>query len=419
MSDTIFRTGNSSEGDHSDRSAGDRQRHREKVREAIQENIADIIADESIIGKSGDTIVKVPIKGIKEFRFKYGDNNEGVSQGNGSSEPGQTIGKIDENQGDDGQGPGGDQPGIDIYETEITLAEIIEIMFEDLELPNLERKKMREIETESKLKRKGYRLAGKRNRLDATRSIREKKRRKISMGLGKAPETIGEEEYEALPESTRNFYIPLGDGRYQFRFPFADDDLVYKHMDKEVRKESNAVLFCIMDTSGSMDTMKKYLARSFFFLLYCFVRSRYRNVEVVFISHHVEANEVTQDEFFHKGESGGTFMSSGMNKAIEIINNRYHPSLWNIYAFYCSDGDNFDSDDNEAVSAAQELSKLANLFGYGEIKPEAEAYPSSRIEMFKNNIPAENFRSLVIHKKEGLFEAFKEFLKADRAEGGE
>ena len=99
-----------------------------------------------------------------------------------------------------------------------------------------------------------------------------------------------------------------------------------------------------MDTSGSMDTMKKYLARSFFFLLYQFICTKYRNVEIVFIAHHTEANEVTEEEFFHKGESGGTFISSGYNKALEIIQERYHPSLWNIYAFHCSDGDNFDSD---------------------------------------------------------------------------
>ena len=119
----------------------------------------------------------------------------------------------------------------------------------------------------------------------------------------------------------------------------------------DMRKESNAVVLCIMDTSGSMDTMKKYLARSFFFLLYQFIRTKYRNVEIVFIAHHTEANEVTEEEFFHKGESGGTFISSGYQKALEIIQARYHPSLWNVYAFHCSDGDNFDSDNPAALRA--------------------------------------------------------------------
>ncbi len=103
------------------------------------------------------------------------------------------------------------------------------------------------------------------------------------------------------------------------RFPFHDDDLTYKHLITDVREESNAVVVCIMDTSGSMDTMKKYLARCFFFLLYQFIRSKYRNVEIVFIAHHTEAKEVTEDEFFHKGESGGTLISSGYQKALDII----------------------------------------------------------------------------------------------------
>ena len=123
----------------------------------------------------------------------------------------------------------------------------------------------------------------------------------------------------------------------------------------DARGESNAVVICIMDTSGSMDTMKKYLARSFFFLLYQFICDPLRNVEIVFIAHHTEANEVTEEEFFHKGESGGTLISSGYQKALEIITERYHPSLWNVYAFHCSDGDNFDSDNPAALKAAEEL----------------------------------------------------------------
>ena len=124
-------------------------------------------------------------------------------------------------------------------------------------------------------------------------------------------------------------------------------------IEAEMRHESNAVVMCIMDTSGSMDTMKKYLARSFFFLLYQFISTKYRNVEIVFIAHHTEAREVTEEEFFHKGESGGTFISSGYQKALDIVAERYHPSLWNIYAFHCSDGDNFDSDNSAALRSRQ------------------------------------------------------------------
>ncbi|NMC62635.1 MAG: DUF444 family protein, partial [SAR324 cluster bacterium] len=186
------------------------------------------------------------------------------------------------------------------------------------------------------------------------------------------------------------------------------------HIVPTTREESNAVIFCIMDTSGSMGTIKKYLARSFYFLLFQFVRQRYNNVEVVFIAHHTEAKEVTEDEFFHKVESGGTYISSGYKKALEIIEDRYHPSLWNIYAFHCSDGDNFYSDNEKAVDAARELCRMCNLFGYGEIKPSGSAYYSgSMLEVF-NQIDNENFQAVVIEKKEDLWSAFKAFMTKDR-----
>jgi uncharacterized protein len=199
------------------------------------------------------------------------------------------------------------------------------------------------------------------------------------------------------------------------RFPFHEDDLTYRHMITDTKKESNAAVICIMDTSGSMDTMKKYLARCFFFLLYQFVTTKYRNAEIVFIAHHTEAREVTEEEFFHKGESGGTMISSGFTKALEIIAARYHPSLWNIYAFHCSDGDNFDSDNDAALGRAKELSEICNLFGYGEIKPRGTgSYESSMMHLFRR-VEAPNFHSLLIERKEDIWPSFRAFLARDRA----
>jgi uncharacterized sporulation protein YeaH/YhbH (DUF444 family) len=125
------------------------------------------------------------------------------------------------------------------------------------------------------------------------------------------------------------------------RFPFSEYDLRYQRLKEQTKPESNAVVICIMDNSGSMYLSKKFLARSFFFLLYQFVRYRYVNVELVFINHTTTALEVNEDEFFHRAESGGTMISSGYEKAIEIICQRFSPAVWNIYAFHCSDGDNW------------------------------------------------------------------------------
>ncbi len=420
--DTIFREYRPSDAERSDRSAGDRLRHRQKVRESIRENIADIIAEESIIGKDRDRVIKVPLRGIKEYRFVYGENSPGAAQGDGDSQPGQVVGK----SGKDGPGKGderaGDRPGVDYYETDVTLEELIDIMFEDLELPNLERRALREIQSDYSTKRKGYRKVGIRVRLDKRRTARQRVMRVLAAqrrnGAGTAPsaEELEADDDAALDELDETPSANVGSipALKRRRHPFHQDDLRYKHIEVDTREESNAAVICIMDTSGSMDTMKKYLARSFFFLLYQFISTRYRNVEIVFIAHHTEANEVTEEEFFHKGESGGTFISSGYARALQIIAERYHPSLWNVYAFHCSDGDNFDSDNPAALKAAEELAEICNLFGYGEIKPlGSRYYESSMLNVFRR-IQAPNFHTVLIERKEDIWPSFKAFLAKDR-----
>ncbi|MGE0827203.1 MAG: sporulation protein YhbH [Candidatus Binatia bacterium] len=393
MAETIFRPYSSSDSLRSDRSAGDRQRHRQKVRESIRDNISDLIAEESIIGKNKDKIIKVPIRGVKEYHFIYGENTPGVGQGDGNSEPGQVIGKGQADGQGQGEDQAGDQPGVDYYETDVTLEELIEIMFEDLELPDMERKILREVMSERLSKRKGYRRAGIRIRLDKKRTAVSRIKRRLAVQRRDGIEEWDEEE----------------------RFPFHQDDMIYRHLVTDIRPESNAVVICIMDTSGSMDTMKKYLARSFFFLLYQFVSTKYLNVELVFVAHHTEGKEVTEEEFFYKGESGGTFISSGYNKALEIIQERYHPSLWNVYAFHCSDGDNFESDNPAALKAAQQLCDMCNLFGYGEIKPlGSRYYESSMLNIFRR-LEAENFQTVLIERKEDIWPSFRAFLSREKS----
>lgn len=375
-----------------DRSAGDRRRHRQLVRKSIRENIGHVISEESIIGQSGDKRLKVPIRGIKEYRFIFGENSPGVGQGDGNSEPGQVIQR--DPQGADGlPGEPGSEAGEDIYETEITMEELIDLLFEDLNLPDMERKRFHILESERLIKTKGYRIKGIRPRLSKKKSLVQKIKRK----QGVARERDPEEE-------------PAGE------VAFHEQDLRYHHKVVTPKVFSNAVVFCIMDTSGSMDTTKKYLARSFYFLLYRFLRTRYQNVEIVFVSHHTEAREVTEDEFFHKGESGGTMISSGYKKVLQVIEERYNPALWNIYAFHCSDGDNFSNDNADAVRYAKELADVAQLFGYGEIKPIHSLSWSSMLELYKK-IEADNFVTVTIRSKDELWPAFQKFLKHDRTEG--
>jgi hypothetical protein len=402
---TIFRDYSSSDALQSDRSSGDRLRHRQKVRDAIRENVADIVAEQAIIGRSRDTIIKVPLRGIKEYRFVFGNNNAQAGQGEGDSQPGQRVGRVPQPGDEAGDGEAGDRPGVDYYETDITLEELIDLMFEDLELPDLERKALRETISHSATKRKGYRKVGIRVQLDKKRTAIARVRRKMARGRPETDVPVGDTDpaEEAANPSQRA------------RFPFLQGDMRFRRRAEDTDYESNAVVLCLMDTSGSMDRQKKYLARSFFFLLYQFVRTRYEHVELVFIAHDAEAQEVSEEDFFHKGESGGTLISTAYARALEIIDQRYHPALWNVYAFHCSDGDNMPGDNPRAVKLAGELCEVCNLFGYGEIKPTGYFRDQDAMLGVFKALKADNFQALRISDKSDVWTSFRSFLTRDRA----
>lgn len=371
-----------------DRSAEDRRRHRQLVEDSIKKNLGNIIAEESIIGKSKDKLFKIPVRGIKEYQFIYGENRPGVVSGEGNEKRGQKI-FTGTGKGAPGTGDGaGDSEGDDIYETEITLEELVQYLFEDLNLPYMEKKKFSCLETEKSSKRWGIQRKGIPPRLSKKKSMAERIKRKKSM-----ERTMRELEEEPEME----------------RFPFREEDLRYQRLKEVLRPESNAVVICIMDNSGSMYMNKKYLARSFFFLLFQFVRYRYVNVEVVFINHTTTAKVVNEDDFFHRAESGGTKISSGYEKALEIIEECYNPNIWNVYAFHCSDGDNWPEDVDKAVIKARELCNVCNLFGYGEIT----SYWSpdkTMADEFKVLQELENFVSVSMEGKEEIWPAFRKLL---------
>jgi sporulation protein YhbH len=369
-----------------DRSAEDRRRHKELVEESIKKNLGSIIAEESIIGQNKDKKIKIPIKGVKEFQFIYGKNSPGVGSGDGSEKRGDKVGE-DKAQGK-GKDGAGNQEGEDIYETEVTIEEVINYLFDDLNLPDIDKKKMAEIESVKSFKNLGYQRKGIMPRLAKKRSVIEKIKRKQS-------------------------YKRDGDEDEEKRFPFMEDDLRFRRVRETVKKEFNAVVICIMDVSGSMDQTKKYMARSFYFLLYQFVRLKYEKVEVVFVAHTTSAKEVSEDEFFHKGESGGTYISSGYEKSLEIIEQRYNPQSWNIYAFHCSDGDNWSEDNLRAVEYAQKLCEVCNLFGFGEIVPGYYSSSSTIKSEYKKSIKKDNFVIVKMTKKDDILPGLKKLLEKE------
>jgi sporulation protein YhbH len=407
---TVFQPYNPNDALGADRSSGDRQRHRRKVRAAIRDNIADLISEQSIIGQSKDKIIKIPLRGIKEYRFVYGQNNPRAAQGGGDSKVGDQIGEAGDEKGDkSGPGEAGDRPGIDYYETDVSLGELIEIMFEDLELPDMERKALREVVAERTSKPKGHKHTGAPVQLDRRKTARTRIRRRLAMGRG-AGGTGGASGTGGVGGVGSAAALETAAGE---RFPFHREDMRYRRRRPDPQRQSSAVVFCIMDTSGSMDRMKKYFARSFFFLLYQFVRTRYEAVEVAFIAHDSQAHKVSEDDFFHKGASGGTLISSGYALTLETIREFYDPEVWNIYAFHCSDGDNFSSDNEAAIKAAGELCALCNLFGYGEIKPAGSYYAGSSMIKTFEEIKAKNFATIKIASKEDVWSGFKSFLSRE------
>ncbi|HEX7714810.1 MAG TPA: sporulation protein YhbH [Bacillota bacterium] len=407
----------------SGRAAEDRRRHRQLVEESIKKNIGQIVAEESIIGQSGTKKVKIPIKGLKEYQFIYGRNRPGVGTGDGDEARGDVL----QNGGKQGAGKGGqgagNEAGEDIYETEITMEELINYLFDDLNLPFMERKQLAAIETVTRKKRSGYQHKGTPPRLAKKRAVIEKIKRR--QGTRREPPDTGAGSPEPAPVDTTQEDVtgamdsvgaglPSGTGvessEASGRFPFREDDLRYHRVREEYAPDSNAVVICIMDTSGSMDQTKKYLARSFYFLLYQFIRMKYDRVELVFIAHTTQAVEVNEAEFFHKGESGGTYISSGYEKALQIIEERYPPIHWNIYAFHCSDGDNWDEDNEKALALARRLCEVCNLFGYGEIMTGS----STIRNLYRQGIDAKNLALVSIAGREDIWPALRDMLAREQ-----
>ena len=396
-----------------DRSVEDRRRHRELVERSIKDNIGSIISDESIIGQSKKNKIKIPIKGLKEYYFKYGRNQTQVVSGTGNEERGGKIGKKGSDEGQGGKEGAGNDPGEDIYETEITVEEAIHYLFENISLPYLQHKSFDQIETQYGSKRSGVRDQGARCKLSKKHTVIEKIKRqkrqikayaenqKDNMRLNETEEQID----ESVESSNLNYEIM---NCQRDRIPFHQDDLKYFYKKPKLKRDSNAVVICIMDTSGSMGQTKKYLARSFYFLLYQFLSIKYINVDIAFVAHTTVAKEVSENDFFHRGESGGTYISSGYEKALEIIEEKYPSANWNIYSFHCSDGDNWGEDNDKAVELANKLCDISNLFGYTEIK--TSTYTSTIMTRYLEDVKKTNFKAVKITRKEEVWTAFVEML---------
>jgi sporulation protein YhbH len=357
----------------------DQERHREKVKQAIKENLADLISDEGIIMSDGRQIVRIPIRSLEEYRFRYNFNkSRQAGTGKGDSKVGDVL--ADDGSEKPGQGQGaGNRPGVDYVEAEVALEDIEAELFAELTLPNLKPKSPDDVVT-TDIDFRDVRKKGLSSNIDKKRTLIESIRR----SQREAARAEGNLHWRILP-----------------------DDLRYKTWEDVEEPDSKAVVLAMMDTSGSMGLFEKYCARTFFFWMTRFLRTKYDTVQIRYIAHHTEANEVSEEHFFSRGESGGTICSSAYEYALAMIEREYPPQRFNIYPIHFSDGDNLTSDNERCCRLVHQLCELSQMFGYAEVNQYGRS--STLMNSFgKINHPY--FRSVVIREKASIYLALKAFF---------
>lgn len=363
----------------------DQRRHQAKVQEALKRQLGDLVTEESILTSERGHRVKIPIRSLQQFKFRFDPwQGERVGQGQGSAKPGDVLGRLPERAAGSGNdGPAGDTPGVDYFEAEISIEDVEDMLFRELGLPYLESKPEARV-VQPQWVFKDIARRGLMGNLDKRRSLKANLLRHAKAGK-----------------------IAVGG--------WAPEDLRFKTWIPEEVQEHNAVVVAMRDISGSMGDFKKKMARMFAFWMLRFLRSQYQSVDVVFLVHHTGAREVSEQEFFELGESGGTKVSSVYELCEEVVRQRYPAAYWNIYPIHFSDGDNWsDADNRRTVESIRRLLSVSNVLGYAEIRE--GGYSSTLMSQF-SKIQHPRFKIVTITKREDLYPALKAFFP--RTDGGE
>jgi sporulation protein YhbH len=302
--------------------------HRERLRKKITEQLKERIGEEDIVAAGPEKRIRVPVKGTKRWQFIH-DRRQGEGVGQGDGQRGDVLGPPGDG---DPRGDAGTEPGEEIYEVWLDMDDVEELLFSELSLPRL-KPKTGDIEVTEiaydQIARNGPQL-------DKKSTLRENLLRNAKQGRV----SIGG--------------IDKPDLRY----------LSYRDLP---RPRNRAVIFLAMDVSGSMTVARKRMARLFFYWCVQFLRSRYEQTEIVFLSHTTEAREVSEEEFFGRVESGGTRVSSAFEAVQGIQRDRFPADDWNIYVLHVSDGDNFGADNKRALELIEALTEICSLVGYLEV----------------------------------------------------
>ncbi|MBI3828244.1 MAG: DUF444 family protein [Planctomycetes bacterium] len=363
--------------DHISKIERDHSRFRQIVRGKIKKELRKYMSNGELIGKKGKDLVSIPLPQIDIPHFRFGKNHGGVGSGDGDVGdpiPGQP-------QPGDGTGEAGEQPGEHVLEVDLTLDELARILGEELELPNIQPRGQRTVVAE-KERYNSIRRQGPETLRHFKRTFVRALRRQIAMGI-----------YD--PKNPR--IIPI------------KEDKRYKSWQVTFVPESNAVIFYMMDVSGSMGDEQKELVRTTAFWIDTWLRSQYRTIESRYITHDAAAREVDQDTFYRTRESGGTAISTAYKLCAELIDKSYSPQEWNIYAFHFSDGDNLLSDNEQCFKILkEEMLPKVNLFCYGQVR---SLYGSGEFKRkLDDALEADNLITADIKNKDEIYDAIKVFL---------
>ena len=418
------------------KSAANRARFMRRYRQQIRRAVTDMVGERSIRDMEGGGSVDIPTKDISEPRWRHGagGERETVMPGNREFETGDRFKRPPGGQGG-GSGEGGQGDGEDGFSFVLSREEFMEIFFDDLELPHLLRTQVGDIH-EPKFERAGYSRDGSPTNLSVVRTMRQALGRRIALS-GAARRRLGELEGEAgdgedeeeddgrarglgaaasalADAATSARAAEIAELRERVaRVPFLDElDLRYRHRVMVPKPVSRAVMFCLMDVSASMDEERKDLAKRFFTLLYLFLSRKYERVEIVFIRHTDDAEEVDEQRFFHDRKTGGTVVLSALTLMREIAAERYPPGEWNVYGAQASDGDAFGVDPERSRAYLEaELLPLVRHFAYIEVC-ERRGPHRSTLGAAYSRVDSPRFAMREVAERRDIYPVFRELFGA-------
>jgi uncharacterized sporulation protein YeaH/YhbH (DUF444 family) len=403
-----------------------RQRFIRRYKKQIKEAVSDAINKRSVTDISSGESISIPQRDISEpiFHQGKGGDRDMIHPGNDQFSTGDKIQRPPSGQGGGGgEGEASDQgEGQDDFVFSISKDEYLDLLFEDLELPNLQQSQLDKL-VQMKTHRAGFCNDGMPSNLDIVRSLQGSLARRVAMSAGKRRRLKeAEEELESLlnesvpPEhQIKTLKLEIEELKRKIAaVPFIDNyDLRFRNYEKRPHPTSKAVMFCLMDVSGSMDQATKDMAKRFYILLYQFLTRTYKDIEVVYIRHHTQAKEVDEQEFFYSQETGGTIVSSALKLMDEIVKERYSQGDWNIYAAQASDGDNWADDSPHCTDIlTNKLLKTVRYYAYIEIT--TRAHQSLWREYQGIAQTHSNFAMQHIRSVEDIYPIFRELFKKNQ-----